>query len=182
MGVTGPDREGHLVGRRVVDVVVADLGHRRRVAMPHAGRAHHPDLERIEPLAECRHQLPRPHQLAGQAVADPDRQRRRRRLALLDHVEMGVEGRDLVDLGLGEAHLLCERCQMGGREMAEAILDQVQVLDQESAPARPALEQGAHRLEGRGIDLSALGPCQAAPLATARVTVLADLASGLTHP
>ena len=69
---------------------------------------------RVEPIAQRRQQLLRAHQLAGQAVADPDRQRRRRRLALLDHVEMGVEGRDLVDLGLRQPHLLGERREMRG--------------------------------------------------------------------
>ena len=52
---------------------------------------------RIELVAQRRQQPLRAHHLAGQAVADPDGERRRRRLALLDHVEMRVEGRDLVD-------------------------------------------------------------------------------------
>ena len=40
-----------------------------------------------------------PRHRAGQRIADPHGDRRRRRLALLHHVEMRVEGRDLVDLG-----------------------------------------------------------------------------------
>ena len=94
---------------------------------------------------------------------------------------MRIERRDLVDLGLGKAHLLGERREMGRREVAEAVLDQVQVLDQEIATPGPALEQRPDRLEGRGIDLAALGPCGAARLAPAGVAVLADLASGLIH-
>ena len=77
-----------------------------------------------------------PDQRAGQAVADPHRDRRRRRFALLHHVEMRVEGRDLVDFGEREPHLLRQRGEMGGREMAVAILDQVQMFDQQIAPAR----------------------------------------------
>ena len=121
--------------------MVADLGDRRAVALPHAGRAHDPDLRRVEPVLQRRDQLPGAQQLAGQAVADPDGERRRRRLVLLDHVEMGVEGRDLVDLGLRQAHLLGERREMGGREVAVAVLDQMQMLDQQIAPARPLAEQ-----------------------------------------
>ena len=51
VGVTGLDRQGHLVRGRVVDVVVADLGDGCPVAVPHAGRAHHPDPLRIEASA-----------------------------------------------------------------------------------------------------------------------------------
>ena len=70
---------------------------------------------------------------------------------------MGVEGRDLVDLGLGEPHLLGERGQMRGRQVAEAVLDQVQMLDQQVAPARPVAEQRAHLVERRILELAALG-------------------------
>ena len=45
-------------------------------------------------------------ELAAQAVADPHGQRRRRRLAVHDDVEMGIERGDLVDLDQGEPHLL----------------------------------------------------------------------------
>ena len=56
----------------MVDVVVPDLGDRRGVAVAHAGRAHDADLRRIETVPQRREQLPAAHQLAGQAVADPD--------------------------------------------------------------------------------------------------------------
>ena len=49
---------------------------------------------------------------AGQAVAYPHRDGRRRRAVLYD-VEMRVKGRDFVDLRLGELHLLGKRRQMG---------------------------------------------------------------------
>ena len=38
--------------------------------------------------------------------------------AFLHHVEMSVEGRHLVDLGERELHLLRQRGEMRGREMA----------------------------------------------------------------
>ena len=70
---------------------------------------------------------------------------------------------------------------MGGREVAEALLQQMQVLDQQVAPARPVAEQRLHLLERRDVDLAPLGARRAEPLALARVTVLADLACGLAH-
>ena len=41
---------------RVADVVVADLGDRRGVAMAHAGRADDPDLRRVDPVLQRRQQ------------------------------------------------------------------------------------------------------------------------------
>ena len=93
---------------------------------------------------------------AGERVAHPHRDGRRRRLAFLHHVEMGVEGRDLVDFGERELHLLRQRREMRGGEMAVAVLDQVQVLDQQVAPARPVAEQRAHLVERLRLDLAAL--------------------------
>ena len=94
---------------------------------------------------------------AGERVAHAHRDGRRRRLAFLHDVEMGVEGRDLVDLGERELHLLRQRREMGGGEMAVAVLDQVQMLDQQVAPARAIAEQRAHLVERLRIDLAALG-------------------------
>ena len=77
--------------------------------------------------------------------------------AVLHHVEMRVEGRDLVDFGERELHLLRERGEMRGGEMAVVVLDQMQMLDQQIAPARPVGEQRAHLVERRRVDLAALG-------------------------
>ena len=87
---------------------------------------------------------------AGQAVAHPHRDGGRRR-AVLHHVEMGVEGRDLVDLGLGELHLVGERGEVRRRNVAVAVLDQVQEFDQQVAPARAA------RRAARGLRPAARG-------------------------
>jgi hypothetical protein len=79
---------------------------------------------------------------------------------------MGVEGGDLPDLGLGQTHLLGQRAQMRGRQMALGILDQVQMLDQQVAAARAVAQQRPH-LGQRGIvELAALG--RRAPAALAR--------------
>ena len=74
---------------------------------------------------------------AGQRIAHAHGDRRRRRLAFLHHVEMRVEGRDLVDLGQRHLHLGGERGEMRGGEMAVVVLDEMQMLDQQIAPARP---------------------------------------------
>ena len=55
-----------------------------------------------------------------------------------------VEGRHLVDLGLRELHLLRERRHVRGRKMLVAVVDLVQVLDQEVALARLGAEQRPH--------------------------------------
>ena len=70
---------------------------------------------------------------------------------------MGVEGRDLVDLGQRQLHLLRQRGEMRGRQMAVPVLDQMQMLDQEIAPPRPRAQQRAHLVERARIDLPALG-------------------------
>ena len=77
--------------------------------------------------------------------------------SVLHHVEMRIEGRDLVDFGVRHLHLLRERGEMRGGEMAVMVLDQMQMLDQQIAPARPVGEQRAHLVERRRIDLTALG-------------------------
>ena len=46
---------------------------------------------------------------------------------------------------------------MRGGQMAVMVLDQMQMLDQQIAPARPVGEQRAHLVERRGVDLAALG-------------------------
>ena len=64
--------------------------------------------------------------------------------ALAHQVEVVVEARHLVDLGGGEVHLLRERRQVGGGEVAVGVLNAVQMLDEQVAPARGVAQQGAH--------------------------------------
>ena len=92
--------------------------------------------------------------LARQAVADANGQRRRRGLAFLDDVEVVIEAGDFVDLGLRQAHLLCQGGEMRRREVAEAILDLVQVLDQEVTLARLGAEKRLDLRQRPGIDAS----------------------------
>jgi len=68
---------------------------------------------------------------------------------------MGIEGRDLVDLGERELHLLRQGGEMRGREIIVAVLDQMQMLDEEIAPAFAIAEQRPHPPHARRIDLAA---------------------------
>ena len=56
------------------------------------------------------------------------------------HVEMGVEGRDLVHLRHRDLELFRQRLQMSLRQTALLVLDEVQVFDQQRALARPVAE------------------------------------------
>jgi len=70
---------------------------------------------------------------------------------------VGVEGRDLVDLGERQPHFLRQRGEMRGGEVAVLVLNQMQMLDQQVAPARPLTEQGADLIERFQVDLTPLG-------------------------
>ena len=141
-------------GRRPHHLDMADGRDRGAVAGADAGRTHHPHIGTQVPR-QIGQQLFRTGHSAGQAVAHPHGDRGRRR-AVLHHVEMGVEGRDLVDLGLGELHLGGECGEMCSGEVAVTILQEMQVLDQEIAPARAVAQERAHLVERARIGLAPL--------------------------
>ena len=147
---------------------VADRDHRGLVAAAHARRAHDPDTV-AEPGLQIGQQLRRAGKLAAEAVAHPDRDRRRRRLVVHDDVEMGVERGDLVDLDQRQPHLLGERRQMARVQAAEMVLQQMQVLDQQVAPALAVAEQRLNLGERCRIDLPALRMIGPAPAPRARM-------------
>ena len=148
------DRGADGGGRRLHHLHVADGSDRGAVAGADAGRAHHPHIGAKQPR-QLGQQLVGAGHGAGQAVAHPHGDGGRRR-AVLHHVEMGIEGGDLVDLGLGELHLGRERGEMRRGQVAVAILQQMQVLDQEIAPARAIAEQRPHLVERSRVELTAL--------------------------
>src|SRR5258708_7647983 len=96
-----------------------------------------------------------------------------------------VERRHLVHLREREAHFPGKRREMRGREMAVAVLDAVQVLDQEVGTARGLTEQRLDFLLGLGIDLPALQRASRPPLpreVTARgFTAPAALRCAIVH-
>ena len=132
----------HRCGVCMKHLCMSDSGDRRAVAGAHAGRAENPDI-----LARGGFQFRLQHgcarHLAGDAVADTDGDRRGRGLVLAHHVEMGVEGRRLVDFRHRQAHQFGEGGEMGGREAAGRVLDHVQMLDQQIAVQLPPAEQRA---------------------------------------
>jgi hypothetical protein len=123
-------------------------------------------------------QLLRAHEFAGQAVAHPHRERRRGGLVIHDDVEMGVEGRDLVDLDQGQPHLICQRHEVARVQAVVAVLQKVQMLDQEVGPARKVAQQGLHLVQRLRVDLTAARgfPRLAAP--RAGVDAAAAMAGG----
>ena len=145
---------------RLPDVVPAHCRGRRLVAQAHAGRMHHAHIGGLSFLERRRQRRGTGHG-AAQRVAYPDGDRRRRRLALLHHVEMMVEGCNLVDLGLRQAHAFRQCRQMRRRDMAVSVLDDMQMLDEEVAAQLAAGHQAVDLVESLDIDLAALGkgPC-----------------------
>ena len=69
---------------------------------------------------------------------------------------MRVEGGDLVDLGLGQAHLFGQRAQVRGGKVAVRVLNEVQKLDQQVAVARAVAQERLHPGQRVIIQLAAL--------------------------
>ena len=135
--------------------VLPDDRHRRGVAAADARRGHDANVRTEQRRQRLEHRA-RAGEIAGDRVAYAHGQRRRRRLVLFHHVEVMVEGRDLVNLRHRHPHLGRQRGEVGRRQTAEAILDQVQVFDQQVAAARRTAEQ-RHDLRPRGrIDAASL--------------------------
>src|SRR6267143_424003 len=118
-----------------------------------AGRRNHAHLFSKGKILEKRL---RTGQIARDGVANPHGEWRRRHLAFLHHFEMVVEGRHLVHLGQRQAHFLRQRGEVRSRQVAVAVVDAVQVLDQQVAAAGSIAQQPPHVLEGLGVDRSAL--------------------------
>ena len=140
---------------RPMQKIVPDLDGGRLIAEPDAGRAHdaHRRPQRALQVGE---QLLRAQKRASETIADADRHPRKIGLALLHDVEMRVESRRLEHLGEGELHDLGERREMAGRDLAKAVLDQVEMLDEEVAAKRPVAEQRLDLGERLWINLPSL--------------------------
>ena len=122
--------------RGMVDMAMADLGCRRRVARADARRTHDPHA--VDTLALQRaEQLLGAGKRAAQTVADADRNLGWPRLSVLDHIDVGVKRRNLLHLRHRDLEFFGERRQVPGGEASLLVLDQVQILDQQRALARP---------------------------------------------
>ena len=97
--------------------------------------------------------------LARQRFADAHGDRRRRRFAFLHDVEVVIERRDLVDLGLREAHLLRQRGEVRRRQVAVARPGSgagVRSAGRDGAARRRAAR--ARRASARGSTARPFGP------------------------
>ncbi len=157
---------GDLLRRRVEHLHVADRNDRRTIACAHAGRAHDAHIAPEFPRKIAQQMLGATHG-AGERITHAHRDRRRCRLVFLHHVEMRVEGRHLVDLGERELHLGRKRGEMRRGEIPVAVLDQMQMLDQQIALPRARAEQRADLGERGRIDLPAFRGTPWAPAAVA---------------
>ena len=108
-------------------------------------------------LRQFGQQLLRAHHLARQAVAHADRDFGWRGLAIEHDIEMGVERGDLVDRGHRQFHLVRQRPKVAARKMAVAVLDQVEILNQQVALARPVAEKFQDFGLRGGIELTSFG-------------------------
>lgn len=79
----------------------------------------------------------------------------------MDHVEVGVEGCGFVDRRHGQRHVACQRPESVQRQMPVGVLDGMQMLDQQIAPAQLGVlslvaKQLTQRFEDTRIGLAAL--------------------------
>src|SRR5690606_37150094 len=84
--------------------------------------------------------------------ADAHRHGGRRVVILIHDVEMVIEGRDLVDFRPRQLHLVRERREMRDAEAAVAILDAMEVLDEEVAAAGLIAQQPGNVPQCPGFD------------------------------
>src|SRR3546814_18916435 len=68
-----------------------------------------------------------------------------------------VEGGDLIDRRHRQIHLLGQRAQVARRQVAVAVLNQVQVLDQQIRPPRAVAQQSLDLFRRFEVELPTLG-------------------------
>jgi hypothetical protein len=96
------------IRRRLECLYMTHRANRRAIAGPHAGRAHDANIASEFAGKVLQQPLGAGHR-AGQRIAHPHRDGRRRQFAFLHDIEMRIEGRDLVDLRERHLHLGGER-------------------------------------------------------------------------
>ena len=148
-------RSGDLVRRRAKSLQMADGADRRAVAGAHTRRAHHTHVP-AQLARQFLQEFFRAGHGARQRVADAHGNGRRRR-TVLHHVEMRIEGRYLINFGERHLHLKRQCREVRSRKIAIVVLNKMQMLDEQIAPARPIGQQRQHVGERDRIDLTALG-------------------------
>ena len=138
--------------------------HRRGVATAYAWRGLHPHLLARGGGSQRGAELPRPEHLAGEGLAHPHRQRRRRGFVALQHIEMMVESGRFIDFGHGQLHFNRQGQQVAVGQATVAVLELVQVFHQQVAVAGFIPQQLAdvgQRLVGRNppLNTTSLAAC-----------------------
>ena len=158
---------GHLVeppGFGMVHLAIADPRGGGCGATPHAGAANDTNPSRIlcfgfqigDQVFGSRHH-------AGERIADPDRQRRRALFTFAHNIEMVIERGDLIDLRLAQLHLMGQRMQMACGQAAIAVLNEVEIFDQQVAAPRSVPQCILNFNQRRLVELAALGQAARAP-------------------
>ena len=156
-----------LLRRRERDRILTDDGDRCGFASTDAWRVEDAHVLAQKPW-QFFQEVVRSGQVTRDRIADAHGDRRWRGLAFLHHVEVMVEGGHFVDLSHRHLHISRKRDEMRGREMPEAILDLVQVLDEQIAAPWRITEERADVLTRLRIDGATLGcPAHAGALAFA---------------
>ena len=125
----------HGPGRGAVDRMSADDRSGRMLAAADAGGGDHPHVRPEFGLQRGQQRVAAGHG-ARIRVADADRDGGWLVPAFLDHVEVVVEGRHLVDFRGRELHFRGQRREMRSAQAPIAVLDPVQEFDQQVAPPR----------------------------------------------
>ncbi len=115
----------------------------------------HSGAQRREPFAQRRRQLQRPLQSASEAVADPNRERRRR-IVIVTKIEMGVESGRLINFGDTDSQQVGQRHEVSRAQAAVLVLQSMQMFQQQVAAQGQVGQQLHDGITPVGIDPSAL--------------------------
>ena len=127
---------------RLDDRVASDDRDRRLLAAPDTGGAEDAHVGKCEVFERFAQRLRACN--AHDSVSQTRTVIAAARRIVVDDVEVVVERRDLVHFRHREAHFLRERDEVRGREAAVAVLDAMQMLDQQVATTRCVAEQRPH--------------------------------------
>ena len=147
----GLNQRRHLLRVRVRNRILPDDRDGRGLAPADARRGQDANVS-AEHDRQRRQQLARAGHVARDGVADAHGDRGRRRLAFLHHVEVVIEGGHFIDFGHRQLHLGRESDQVRRGKAAEAILNPVQMLDQQIPSTRGIAEKREHLLARLRID------------------------------
>src|SRR5262245_26190196 len=128
-------RTARAIDGRLVHGIATDHGDRCVLAPADTRRRDHSHVGAFQPLLQLVQQAITASDVAGDRFAHADRERSRRDAVVLYDVEVVIERRDLENFGGGEPHLPGKCSEVRRCEKAEMVLQFMQVLDQQVAPA-----------------------------------------------